>query len=433
MNEEQTVLPDIPEDWQVRDIGDVVERTQYGISESMSKEGNYPIFRMNNIEGGYMVDEPMKYIDLDKDGFEKYRVNKGDLLFNRTNSIKYVGQTGYFELDEEFVFASYLIRLDPDDSINNLYLNFYMNSKKGQDRLKAFATRGVGQANINATNLQKVLLPFPPLSEQRRIASVLYTVDQILETLHERQEWLEQHKQGLMQDLLTGYTKVTPEMGINEGIVLSPSKIVENREWEEKRFTDLFIIESKSYKPDEHNEMVFHYSMPAFDDGKPIKEHTSNIGSTKRIVPDETILFPKLNIRKKRFWFVNKESELPKICSTEYWPLLPRDGEDIFLPFYHQYFQSDKFCDSPLLSTSSSTNSHQRVKRNLVKLEELPVPPLWEQERIASVLYTVDKMIEKTNNLIEEHERLKRGLMQDLLSGDVRTPSDLPVMDSVEA
>jgi hypothetical protein len=44
----------------------------------------------------------------------------------------------------------------------------------------------------------------------------------------------------------------------------------------------------------------------------------------------------------------------------------------------------------------------------------------------------VDEMIARTSDLMDEYERLKRGLMQDLLSGDVRTPEDLEVLEDIE-
>ncbi|MFX9665250.1 restriction endonuclease subunit S, partial [Acinetobacter baumannii] len=73
--------------------------------------GTYPILRMNNLEDGRINTSDLKYIDLDRDDFEKFRLRKGNVLFNRTNSYELVGKTAIFNIDGEFVFASYLIRL----------------------------------------------------------------------------------------------------------------------------------------------------------------------------------------------------------------------------------------------------------------------------------------------------------------------------------
>ena len=204
-----TPVGEVPSHWGVESIGSVVEMAQYGISESMSESGEYPIFRMNNIENGYMIDEPMKYIDLDEDEFEKYRVEKRDILFNRTNSLELVGKTGIFELEDDYVFASYLVRLRANDRVDPYYLNYYMNSYEGQNRMMDFATKGVSQANINANSIQQVKLPVPPKNEQEQIVSQLRAIDQEIDHNKVYVSQLRLLKTGLMQDLLTGEVRTT--------------------------------------------------------------------------------------------------------------------------------------------------------------------------------------------------------------------------------
>lgn len=201
---EDTAVGRIPSEWEVCSVGDVVEMAQYGLSKSLSTEGEYPVFRMNNIENGYMMDSPMKYIDLEDDEFEKYKVEKGDILFNRTNSYELVGKTGLFNLDGDYVFASYLVRLRTNSHADPNYLNYYLNSKKGQDRLMAFATKGVSQANINAQNVQRILMPRPPVEEQQEIAEVIREFDRQIESNERYKSQLARVKQGLLSDLISG-------------------------------------------------------------------------------------------------------------------------------------------------------------------------------------------------------------------------------------
>jgi len=101
------------------------------------------------------------------------------------------------------------------------------------------------------------------------------------------------------------------------------------------------------------------------------------------------------------------------VCSTEYWPLLPKTSLE--LDFYHYYFDSYEFTSNPKVTSSSSTNSHKRVKQSSFEKLRLPVPPLPEQRRIADILSTVDEQIQQTDEIIKETKELKRGLMQDLL------------------
>lgn len=206
---QSTPVGEIPSYWSVTSIGDVVRTAQYGISESMSEEGQYPIFRMNNIENGYMIDEPLKYIDLDDEKFEKYHVKKGDVLFNRTNSLELVGKTGIYELEDDHVFASYLIRLQTNNKADAYYLNYYMNSSEAQNRMMDFATKGVSQANINANSIQQVQIPLPPLDEQTKIADRIRAIDSHIKTNQRYKSQLKRLKQGIMQDLLSGTVRTT--------------------------------------------------------------------------------------------------------------------------------------------------------------------------------------------------------------------------------
>ena len=78
----------------------------------------YKIFRMNEIIRGRMVDSgSMKCADISAEKFAKYKLNKSDLLFIRSNgSLEHIGKVGLFDLDGDYCYASYLVRIVPDAS-----------------------------------------------------------------------------------------------------------------------------------------------------------------------------------------------------------------------------------------------------------------------------------------------------------------------------
>lgn len=173
----------------IRDI--IIGEPQYGINEQMNTYSKgFKIFRMNEIIQGYMHDNgSMKYVDMDKDEFKKYKLEKGDILFNRTNSIEHVGKTGLFNLEGDYCFASYLIRIkvDPEEVVPE-YVNLVMNSKMFQDEAKGQATRSINQANINAVKLINFYIPIPQNKEvQERL---VYEVQQYEEQIKESQIFL---------------------------------------------------------------------------------------------------------------------------------------------------------------------------------------------------------------------------------------------------
>ena len=107
-------------------LGEVVSRIQYGTSgkANMNKLG-IPLLRMGNIKNGYLDVSDLKYIELSKKDIGKYALNEGDILFNRTNSLELVGKAAVFkDFKDQWVFASYLIRLEIDQK--KLFLILYV-------------------------------------------------------------------------------------------------------------------------------------------------------------------------------------------------------------------------------------------------------------------------------------------------------------------
>ncbi|MCE1931705.1 restriction endonuclease subunit S [Enterobacter hormaechei] len=180
----------IPSGWKLITIGDVLTDTQYGLSDSLESDGRYPVLRMMNITNGYVDPNDLKYLDWKPNDAEKYILKKGDIVFNRTNSMEWVGRTGIFELDGDYLFASYLIRLIADEAkLTPYYLTQYLNLPIVQYRLKAFATPGVSQANINPGSLKSLPILVPPLGCIQKIDKVLREFDKnhnIAKEYHQR-------------------------------------------------------------------------------------------------------------------------------------------------------------------------------------------------------------------------------------------------------
>lgn len=160
--------------WPLLELGKLVVFAQYGLSEEAGSEGQYPIIRMMNLERGRVLENDIKFIDLQENEFEKYRLHGGDVLFNRTNSYDLVGRTGVYNLEGEHVFASYLILLKiKSEELHPEYICAYLNSPIGRRQVMSYATRGVSQTNVNASNLKRILIPVPPPDYQRDVVDVV--------------------------------------------------------------------------------------------------------------------------------------------------------------------------------------------------------------------------------------------------------------------
>lgn len=188
--------------WERGTIRQVVSEVKYGTSKPAEENGNYPYLRMNNIDyNGNWDFSSLKFINLQNDEREKYLLQKGDLVFNRTNSKELVGKTAIYNLDEEMAIAGYLIRVRTNERADPYYLWAYLNSKHGKSVLFNMCKNIVGMANINAQELQDIQILIPPIGLQQKFASIVADTEQ----LRQKQKQSEIELENLFQALLQRY------------------------------------------------------------------------------------------------------------------------------------------------------------------------------------------------------------------------------------
>ena len=208
----QTEIGEIPESWEVVRLETVLNNTQYGLSAKANlKRQGYPLLRMNNLVDGLVDISDLKHIQLDKEELEKFRLNKGDVLFNRTNSFELVGKTGLFDKEGDYVFASYLIRLvTAAQCLNSYFLSFYFNWVPIQVELKRLSFRGAGQSNISASKLKMFKIRLPSFFEQQQIAEVLCAFDKKIAALEQEAARLDELFHAMLDELMTGQRSAVP-------------------------------------------------------------------------------------------------------------------------------------------------------------------------------------------------------------------------------
>lgn len=151
---------------------DFILATQYGLSEKAGKDcSGIPILRMGNIKDSQVDITDLKY--LPKTDILKGRyLKKGDLLFNRTNSKELVGKTAVFDLDGEYVFASYLIRVKIDSVVADVnFINDMFASRIIRRQIDLVSRQVLGQVNMNVGELSDLRFPLPSLAEQKKIVA----------------------------------------------------------------------------------------------------------------------------------------------------------------------------------------------------------------------------------------------------------------------
>ena len=164
--------------WETGQIRNVVYDVRYGTSLPASLDGKYPYFRMNNITYSGELDlSEIKRINIPDREFSKYAIQKGDVLFNRTNSKELVGKTCVYDKDDKMILAGFIIRIRVNDRMLAEFLSAFLNADFSKKMLLEKCKTAIGQANINAQELQNFDIYIPPIELQKQFVFIKNQLD----------------------------------------------------------------------------------------------------------------------------------------------------------------------------------------------------------------------------------------------------------------
>ena len=166
--------------WPTGTIRDLVTEVRYGSSRKAAEggSGKYPYLRMNNITYSGELDlSDTKTIDIPEEELDKCTVRRGDLLFNRTNSKELVGKTCVYNRDELMVLAGFVVRVRLNEKALPDFVSAFMNTSFSKQMLLGMCKAAIGQANINAQELQSIGIYIPPIAMQREFVSFKAQID----------------------------------------------------------------------------------------------------------------------------------------------------------------------------------------------------------------------------------------------------------------
>ena len=165
-------LPPLPTKWEWAIVGEISDKIHYGYTAKSEGDPIGPkLLRITDIQNDTVDWNIVPYCQIDENQKTKYFLKEGDLVFARTGAT--VGKSyllcGKFP---ESVFASYLIRIIINERVSNRYISNFFKSPSYWRQITSGQV-GIGQPNVNAQTLSKIILPLPPFSEQKEIVRIL--------------------------------------------------------------------------------------------------------------------------------------------------------------------------------------------------------------------------------------------------------------------
>ena len=414
-----TDVGEIPEEWDFKNLKDICYiKGRIGWQglrkDEFISEGPYLITGINFDRGRIIWDECYHITNERYEQAPEIQLKVGDVLMTKDGTI---GKLLYVEnLPDKASLNSHLFVMRP---INNSFVSKYFYYNLQSKQFKKYIDNnktGSTMPAITQAAMEKYKLLLPSIKEQEKIASILSTVDGQIDNTEKLIQKNQELKKGLMQQLLTngiGHTKFK-ETEIGE--------IPE--EWDVKKVGDICEVKGGKRLPKG-------YQLEDEDNAFPyIRVADMYMGGIRQ---DDIKYVPKDIVDKIKNYKISKDDLFISVAGT-----LGIVGQVPYeLDGANLTENADKLCNiqinklylmkvlqsniiQSIIEAEQTKSAQPKLALTRIKEFLIPVPSDIEQVMIASILVEVDEKIEEYENKKQKLEELKKGLMQQLLTGNIR-------------
>ncbi|MEF2174849.1 MAG: restriction endonuclease subunit S [Candidatus Absconditabacteria bacterium] len=391
-------LGPIPENWTITNISDSADildnkRKPFNKEERSFKKGKYPYYGANGVVDyidEYIFDDNLILIAEDGGYFDEYNYRPIAYLINGKS---WVNNHAHVLKAKHNIYQNYLFY-----SIEHKNILPWLN--------------GGGRAKLNKSELEKIEIPLPPLPEQQKIATILKTTDETIEITQNIIKKLEQRNKGLQQKLLTGKVRVK---GFTE-------------KWREFKLLDLF--DRVTRKNDENNTNVLTISAQKGlinQESYFKKQIASELLNNYYLLLKDEFAYNKSYSNGYSMGAIKRLKYYDKgVVTTLYICFKLKEKINFSHDFFECYFENQLLVKSLEKIANEGGRAHGLL--NVTPSDffniKITIPSVEEQKAIADILYKADQELNQYKMKLEKLKLLKKGLMQQLLTGKVRVKSE---------
>lgn len=402
------MLLKIPHHWRVMPLHRVAEvRTGLALGrEVFSDPVELPYLRVANVQDGHIDLTHVKRVLVERGDAARYTLQSGDVLLTEGGDFDKLGRGHvWYGQIESCLHQNHVFCVRPDQSeLDSYYLASLTNSPYGRSYFLGCAKKSTNLASINSSQLKAMPVPLPPLPEQIAIRKRLHCWDTGLSQLGTLITAKLQHKQVLMQQLLTGKRRF---------------REFDKCPWHPARLEDATVECTERNGIGDPIESVM--AVTKAEGMIPMKERLigASLERYKLVRKDWFAYNPmRLNIGSIARW----SGDADVVVSPDYVVFRCNQQQDAGPPLDPDYLDHFRRSDQWEQFVTASGNGSVRVRiyyDDLARLR-LKLPSLPEQQRIAAVLNTADREINLLRQQLAVLKEQKKGLMQQLLTGEVR-------------
>lgn len=288
--------------------------------------------------------------------------------------------------------------------------------------------------SVKPSDIQSLIVALPPLPIQRRIASILGSLDDKIESNRRMNRTLERMAQALFKSWFIDFDPVKAKAaGRDPGLpahlaALFPDCLEDSelgpipKGWVVGPLSEVATLQTKTVQPGKRPETLWeHYSIPAFDEGRQPKwERGGTIKSGKYAVPLNSVLASKMNPRFPRIWLPEIMDSGMAICSTEFMPFVP--VQENWRPFLYELIKSPAVQEEIRSRVSGSTGSRQRVKPKEIAIIPVIIPKSDIINAFCDIVGRMHKKLLGNRRNSISLAQIRDTLLPKLLSGELEVP-----------
>ncbi len=344
-------------------------------------------------QGTVRRDESDRRIAYDKKGLKNYKAVKKDDFIVHLRSFE-----GGLEIANQdgIVSPAYHVYRGGGNVCPQFYYPYFHSNNFIKGRLAICVTGVRDGKNIEMDTFDELLLPCPSLPEQKKIATFLLTIDDIISTIKTEMTVWEERKKGVMQKIFNREVRFKADDGS------------EFPDWEEKKMTELFTRIAEKNRTD--------LSPLTIIQGQ---------GTVRRDESDRRIAYDKKGL--KNYKAVKKDDFIVHLRSFEGGlEIVNQDGTvspayhvyrgngNVCPQFYYPYFRSNNFIKGRLAICVTGVRDGKNIEMDTFDELLLPCPSLPEQKKIAECLSSLDDVINQIKAELSAWKEFKKGLLQQM-------------------
>lgn len=409
----QTEIGVIPEDWDIGSLKEAFLQIDAGTSVNSDEKAKsrYFVLKTSAVRKGHVNIKEAKPVIASDYPRLKCPIKKGSIIISRMNTPSMVGECGFSTVDAPNTFLP--DRLWQIEALSAEYdfqwLNYLLNTEKYSAAVRATATgTSNSMKNIAKERLLEIAIPKPRIQEQQHIAEAISDIDELVVSLEKLIEKKKAIKQGTMQQLLTGKIRLPGFIEAWKEVKLKKRCII-SRGGSPRPIQDYLTDDSDGIHWIKIGDVdpADKYIVSTREKIKP-----SGAEKSRSVFKGDLILSNSMSFGRPYFLKING-------CIHDGW-LAIQEYQDAFDVDFLYYALCAEYIYQQYVQMAAGSSVKNLNKEKVGNLVILYPEDKKEQKAIAAILSDMDGELEVLNKRFSKAQDIKLGMMQQLLTGQIR-------------